>query len=665
MVNPLNHLFLFYINDMKIVYITPHLSTGGMPEYLRNKIELLKDENDIWVFEKTFEPAYRTVRDKIEKLIGDRLINLGSNLQKLPDMINLIKPDVIHFEELSDTHFTDFILDQIYRKDRTWSIIETLHDSSIDYKEKCYIPDKMIVVSPWQIKNFLDLNIPIEIINHDIVPGIRNRDILKDLSLDPSKKHILQVGLWSRRKNQSDTIEIARQLPDIQFHFVGSLTENYKDYWEPLLQNLPNNCKVWGERNDVDTFYKCMDMVIFPSKGDYGDRETNPLVIRESIAWKLPLLLRDLPVYMGMYNSGELVKFMSDDVKENKKIIEKMLDIRNERNTDEKMFDKDFLRKKLFDIKFEPNENNKIYFFYLEDRTFDVKVCIRDIDTEIPIYSFDAKFENKNSYWCYPIPIDYYDFKNNPNFGGFLFDFYVGGEKIYSMSNRLKRASIAKKKFRIETFDPVFVNYEQFFTDKIYDNFFNEIGDLESVVDIGANIGLFTELCLDKGARYVTSVEINQTAINTFNDLHGGKENVKLVTEAISDQIGEIEIFENPENSLVSSFYQQHTDGLTNMKVVKTITLDKLFVDNNINDLSLLKIDIEGAEYKAFNSLSDDNLKKIKFILLEFHDNFGNILREDILNRLESNGFTYQLYQDDCIGEAFEYEERGTIFAKR
>ena len=27
---------------MKIVYITPHLSTGGMTEYLRNKIELLK-----------------------------------------------------------------------------------------------------------------------------------------------------------------------------------------------------------------------------------------------------------------------------------------------------------------------------------------------------------------------------------------------------------------------------------------------------------------------------------------------------------------------------------------------------------------------------------------------------------------------------------------------
>ena len=65
---------------MKIVYVTPHLSTGGMPEYLRNKIDLLKDDNEIWVVEKSFEPAYRTVRDKIESLIGKNLITLSNNL---------------------------------------------------------------------------------------------------------------------------------------------------------------------------------------------------------------------------------------------------------------------------------------------------------------------------------------------------------------------------------------------------------------------------------------------------------------------------------------------------------------------------------------------------------------------------------------------------------
>lgn len=647
---------------MKIVFITPHLSTGGMPEYLRNKIDLLKEDNEIWVFEKNFEPAYKSVRDKIEKLIGNRLITLGSNLQKLPDMINQIKPEVIHFEELSDYHFTGFILDQIYTSDRTWKIIETLHDSSIDYREKTYVPDKMIVVSPWQHKNFLDLDIPIEIINHELKGGSRNRELLSQLQLDLDKKHILQVGLWSNRKNQSETINLAKNLPNIQFHFVGSLTENYKDYWQPLLENLPNNCKVWGERSDVDLFYSCMDAVIFPSRGDYGDRETNPLVIRESIAWKIPLVLRDLPVYMGMYSEGNNLKFMSDDIEENKKIIMSMFNINQTESTE---INTEFFRKKLFNIEFKTEENNKIYFNYLEDSPIQLKVCIRDIDTEVPIYSFDAKFEYKNSYWCFPIPLEYYDFKNNPNFGGFLYDFYLKGKRVYSQTTRIKRTQFQKRKSRIETFEPIFVNYEQFFTDKIYDSFLNEISNFDTCVDVGANIGLFTDLLVDRGAKKIISVEINQSAISTFNQLHDRNEQVTLIKQAVSDEIGQIEIFEDPNNSLVSSHSQTHTQNLINKNVVDSTTLDRIFEMENIDNVNLLKIDIEGSEYKAFSGLSNENLKKVDFIILEWHDNFGNILRDELLSRLDSNGFSYKLLQDDCVGEAFEYEERGTIFAKR
>ena len=49
---------------------------------------------------------------------------------------------------------------------------------------------------------------------------------------------------------------------------------------------------------------------------------------------------------------------------------------------------------------------------------------------------------------------------------------------------------------------------------------------------------------------------------------------------------------------------------------------------------------------------------------MEFHDNFGGILRDSILNKLDDAGFKYDLYQDDCIGIGNDYEESGTIFAK-
>ena len=35
----------------KLLYITPHLSTGGAPQYLLKKLELLIDEFDIHVVE--------------------------------------------------------------------------------------------------------------------------------------------------------------------------------------------------------------------------------------------------------------------------------------------------------------------------------------------------------------------------------------------------------------------------------------------------------------------------------------------------------------------------------------------------------------------------------------------------------------------------------------
>jgi len=651
---------------MKIVYVTPHLSTGGMPEYLRNKIELLLPENEVWVIEKNFEPAYRTVRDKIQSLIGNRLVTLGYNLQKLPNIIKQISPDLIHFEELSDYHFPDEVLDQIFTVNRSWKIFETLHDSSIDSNEKRYIPDKMLVVSPWQIKNFLDLGVPIEIIQHEIKPGNKDREGgLTRLGLDVNKKHVLQVGLFSVRKNQSETIEIARNMPHIQFHFIGAQTENYSSYWKPLLEDLPSNCKVWGERPDPETFYGCMDLVIFPSRGNYGDRETNPLVIRESIAWEVPILLRDLPFYLGMYNESDKVKFMSDDMSSNINKINQILKIKNNNMEQEQLQQKNsnLFKSKLFDIKFN-SEDNKITFEYLESEPFKALVCVRDIDSEIPIYSFEGEWSKGTIFWCIPIPIGHYDFTTNPDFGGFLYDFYVDGQRVYSMATRIKPTVSTKQKYRVESFDPLFVNYEQFFTNKIYDSFFSQIEKLDNVIDVGANVGLFTKLCLDKGFNKVYSVEINKKAIDCFNSAHSKDERVVLVDKAVSTTVGEIEFFADPENSLIGSLNQTHTKSLSNKEIVKTITLDEIISDNNIERIDLLKMDIEGAEYDAIKTISDSNLKNVDFILMEFHDNYGNILREEILNRLDSVGFEYRIYQDNCIGSASEFEENGTIFAK-
>ena len=80
------------------------------------------------------------------------------------------------------------------------------------------------------------------------------------------QKNILIVGLFTPDKNQEYAIELARHvLVGIQFHFVGNMAENFKSYWEPLMQNqrrrLPN-CHFHGEKDNIDEWYPAMDMLL-------------------------------------------------------------------------------------------------------------------------------------------------------------------------------------------------------------------------------------------------------------------------------------------------------------------------------------------------------------------------------------------------------------------
>ena len=77
-------MFILYVFShskvfMKILYITPHLSTGGAPQYLLKKIELLHGDNDIYVIEYSDYGHYRVQKDKILNILNDHLITLSDN----------------------------------------------------------------------------------------------------------------------------------------------------------------------------------------------------------------------------------------------------------------------------------------------------------------------------------------------------------------------------------------------------------------------------------------------------------------------------------------------------------------------------------------------------------------------------------------------------------
>ena len=325
----------------KLLYIAPHLSTGGLPQYLTKKIELLNDTYDIYVVEYDDITGGVLViqKNKIKNLIGDKLITIpfGSDKNVLIDKINEIQPDIIHLEELPEYFMSDDIAKKIYTDNRNYKIFETCHDSSFNTNNKRFSPDKFILVSNYQVKMLGELNINSEVVEYPIEYKNRpDRDqSLINLGLDPTYKHVLHIGLFTPRKNQKEFFEYAEKFvgQKIQFHSIGCMADNFKHYWEPLLKDKPENIIIHGEKSNVDDFYSSMDLFLFTSKGTVNDKETMPLVIREAISWNIPTLIYNLPVYENYFDKFNNISYLDfNDFDKNIDEINKLLKLEQEKN---------------------------------------------------------------------------------------------------------------------------------------------------------------------------------------------------------------------------------------------------------------------------------------------------------------------------------------------
>jgi mRNA deadenylase 3'-5' endonuclease subunit Ccr4 len=115
-------------------------------------------------------------------------------------------------------------------------------------------------------------------------------------------------------------LEIARyfQNDNVEFHFVGNQASNFENYWGPLMNDLPSNVRIWGERSDVETFMVASDILMFNSTW-----ECNPLVIREAASFGLKIMARDLPQYVGMFDG--LIYPLVDDITSNVSSLKKLI----------------------------------------------------------------------------------------------------------------------------------------------------------------------------------------------------------------------------------------------------------------------------------------------------------------------------------------------------
>jgi hypothetical protein len=330
----------------KMLVICPHLSTGGSGQVTANKIQLIKDDFEIKVIEHAFVAwNYVVQRNRIINLVGnENFHSLGENKSQLiKGIIDSFQPDVISMEEFPEMFLDKESSDMLYDKDRTYTIIETTHDSSFNPAHKVYMPDKFVFVSPFNALKYNHLDVDFEVIEYPVDHKERDKRVSRDkLGLEHDYKHVVIIGLFTPRKNQKYAFELADLVSDykIKFHFIGNQAGNFESYWKPLVdwkKNNPNldNCVMWGERSDTEEFIKASDLFLFPSKGDRGNKELNPIVIKEALEYDIPKLMYNLDVYLNRYHDTPDMHFLTGDLITDKEKLVEIVQPKNKLNTEE------------------------------------------------------------------------------------------------------------------------------------------------------------------------------------------------------------------------------------------------------------------------------------------------------------------------------------------
>jgi FkbM family methyltransferase len=136
----------------------------------------------------------------------------------------------------------------------------------------------------------------------------------------------------------------------------------------------------------------------------------------------------------------------------------------------------------------------------------------------------------------------------------------------------------------------------------------------KTIIDIGANIGMFSVLAAANGAKEIHCMEAQKYVFDGLieNIAMSGYTNIKPFHLAIYDEDGKTVRIENQN---VGSHISDHGDEVT------TITLQS-FLEmagcDKRNDL-ILKMDCEGAEYPSLCTASDATLRHFETIVIELH----------------------------------------------
>ena len=180
---------------------------------------------------------------------------------------------------------------------------------------------------------------------------------------------------------------------------------------------------------------------------------------------------------------------------------------------------------------------------------------------------------------------------------------------------------------------------------------------VEIFFDIGAHKGKYTDLILKEyNIKKAYLFEPQVKMFNFIKEKYKDKNFINVNSQGVSNKTESVSFYINKHNltssikklnpnnkylNLKSKLFNTSLDGMIENNLdIKTIKLNEFFLENNILNVDLIKIDTEGHEYEVLAGL-EGKIKYIKAFLIEFHDNhtYLNYSSNKIENSLLKNNF--------------------------
>ena len=199
------------------------------------------------------------------------------------------------------------------------------------------------------------------------------------------------------------------------------------------------------------------------------------------------------------------------------------------------------------------------------------------------------------------------------------------------------------------------------FLDRFYERFGVGIEDGWTVVDIGGGIGdytLFAATATPHGKVFAFEPFPESFALLQQNLAANQATNVQAFAEAIWSQAGDLKI----DSSIgePGQFISRSTDTQVGQSTqVPSISLEQALARLQLEQVDLMKIDCEGAEYPILFNTPADVLGRVQRIVMEYHDRVTRYTHGDMQEFLASKGYAVRVVPN------YVHPDLGYLYAER